>query len=182
MSIEFHCEHCNKLIKAPEESGGRPGKCPHCHGTNYIPRAESGEIPLEPLDQEFEQHRKQSAAEDFAYQRRIMNDRSPPGEGGRGARSTGGGVRSSRPLPAQPAEDLSDKQLSSLIVSFITAMAGGSLDKAGEISHRLKPHAGKVNTLLDEMLNAQNIGAYGLPTLPKPVLNGFVKQLRAKIS
>lgn len=189
MSIEFHCEHCNMVVKAPDDAGGRPGKCPHCQGTNYIPSPEAGEIPLEPLDERFEQHRKQSAAEDFAYQRRIMSDRSMPGEGGRGGRTgTGrsGGARPNggvdRSAGAEPAEVLSDKQISSLIVSFIGAMAGGSLPKADEISRRLKPNAAKVNGILDDMLSSENIAGYGLPTLPKPVLNGFVKQLRAKIS
>ncbi|MCB9853977.1 MAG: hypothetical protein H6819_12825 [Phycisphaerales bacterium] len=187
MSIEFHCEHCNMVVKAPDDAGGRPGKCPHCQGTNYIPRPDAGEIPLEPLDEGFEQHRKQSAAEDFAYQRRIMSDRTMPGEGGRGARPggarpTGGSARSERSAGAEPAEVLSDKQISSLIVSFISAMASGSLPKAEEISQRLRPNAAKVNGILDDMLSTENIAGYGLPTLPKPVLNGFVKQLRAKIS
>lgn len=183
MSIEFHCEHCNKIVRAPDESGGHPGKCPHCHGTNYIPRPEAGEIPLEPIDEDFERHRKQSAAEDFAYQRTIMSDRSTPAaEGGRGSRASGAAGRTPRPSNAEPDESLTDKQISSLIVNFITAMANGSLPKAEEICRRLRPQSGRVNALLDDMLSAENIAGYGLPTLPKPVLNGFVKQLRAKIS
>lgn len=180
MSIEFHCEHCNKLVKAPDEVGGRSGKCPHCQGTNYIPSPEAGEIPLEPMDEDFERHRQQSAAEDFAYQRKIMSDRTPPREGARGAK--GGPGRSPRPMQSEPKEALSAKQMSSMIVAFISAMATGSLPKADEISNRLRPHSAKVNAILDDMLTASNIAGYGLPTLPKPVLNGFVKQLRAKIS
>ncbi|HPF40855.1 MAG TPA: hypothetical protein P5081_13950 [Phycisphaerae bacterium] len=187
MSIEFHCEHCNKVVRAPEDAGGRPGKCPHCEGTNYIPRPDSGEIPLEPLDEAFERHRKESAAEDFAYQRRIMADRAAPGEPTRAGRaglgrSTSDSGRYERSAPVPAGDILSDKQISSLIVSFISAMANGALDKADEISSRLKPSATKVSAVLDDMLSAENIAGYGLPTLPKPVLNGFVKQLRAKIS
>lgn len=182
MSIEFHCEHCNKIVRAPDEAGGHPGKCPHCEGTNYIPRPDSGEIPLAPVDEAFEQHRRQSAAEDFAYQRRIMSDRPSPTDKRRGAKSTGSAGRPARSPASEAGEALTDKQISSLIVKFISAMASGSLPKADEISRRLKPNADRTNALLDDMLSTENIAGYGLPTLPKPVLNGFVKQLRAKIS
>ncbi len=60
MSIEFHCEHCSKLIKAPNEAGGQNGKCPHCKAVNYIPmpQDEAEELPLVPLDEADERRRQ----------------------------------------------------------------------------------------------------------------------------
>lgn len=185
MSIEFHCEHCNLIVKAPNEVGGRPGKCPHCQGINYIPLPEdqSGEIPLEPLDSEFEKHRRKAASEDFAFQRRIMSDRATPGEGPRGSarKNASGGARSATPQPAPGGNALTDRQVSSLVVAFIEAMAGGSLEKADDIVRRLRAQPAKVNGVIDDLLNAGSAAAYGLPTLPKPVLNGFIRQLRARM-
>jgi len=183
MSIEFHCEHCNLLVKAPNEVGGRPGKCPHCNGMNYIPlpEDEAGEIPLEPIDAEFEKHRREAASEDFAYQRRIMSDKTMPGEGPRPSMRKGAGDRG-RPVRGASSEPLTERQVSSLVVGFIEAMAGGSLEKADEITARLRAHPAKVRAVIDDMIDNNNVAAYGLPTLPKPVLTGFIRQLRSRIS
>ena len=37
MSISFNCEKCGKKIVAPDEAGGRRGRCPYCQASNYIP-------------------------------------------------------------------------------------------------------------------------------------------------
>jgi len=37
MTIKFHCEHCRRLVQAPDSAGGRRGTCPHCQGSNFIP-------------------------------------------------------------------------------------------------------------------------------------------------
>ena len=37
MSIELHCPGCQKLIRAPDNAGGRHGKCPYCERKVYIP-------------------------------------------------------------------------------------------------------------------------------------------------
>ncbi len=46
--IRVTCEHCNRVIKAPRQSAGRTGKCPHCQNPVYvpIPQEELEEIPL----------------------------------------------------------------------------------------------------------------------------------------
>jgi len=37
MPIEFRCEHCDKLMRTPDDSGGKKGRCPHCKETTQIP-------------------------------------------------------------------------------------------------------------------------------------------------
>lgn len=48
MSIEFHCDHCARLIRAPEKAAGRRGVCPFCKQSVYVPTPpeEIEEIPL----------------------------------------------------------------------------------------------------------------------------------------
>lgn len=176
MAIEFHCEHCNKLIRAREAEGGRPGKCPYCQGRNYIPLPgdEVGELSLAPLDEAFERHRRRAAAEDAAMQRRLLKERDTgPGRGGRRAVRRADASPATAPPPAP-----SSKQLTALIVSFIEAMSSGALDEAGKLSSRLSAHRAEVDAILDDMMT-QDLRGYGLPTLPRPVLLGFLKQLRS---
>ena len=60
MSIDFHCPFCNVMIKAPDNTGGKKGKCPKCKQTVYIPQpqAELDEFDLAPLDEEEERQRR----------------------------------------------------------------------------------------------------------------------------
>ncbi len=41
MTIEFHCEHCDKLLKTPDERAGLAAKCPGC-GESIVVPAPSG--------------------------------------------------------------------------------------------------------------------------------------------
>ena len=178
MAIQLHCEHCGKLIQAPDSSGGRPGKCPYCEGTNYIPLSEDevGELPLTPLDEAFEQHRKKAAAEDLAVQRRLWQERDRSRNTGRG-----GGVRRPDPPVRQPSVTaMSEKQVTSLVVSFIDAMSKGNLEKAEALRAQLSNHKTAAVKILDEMVT-EDLNGYGLPSLPRPVLTGFMKQLRSRL-
>jgi len=177
VTIQLHCEHCGKLIQAPESAGGRSGKCPHCQGMNYIPlpaEQESGELPLAPLDEAFERHRKQAAAEDMAVQRRVWNEQDPSRKKDRrsGVRQTDADLASS--------STQSRKQLTAMVVSFIEAMSRGDLELARKRTAQLAGQKAEVLQVLDELVS-DDLNTYGLPTLPRPVLVGFMKQLRSKL-
>lgn len=176
MAIEFHCEHCNHVIKAPDEAAGRQGKCPHCGGVNYIrrPPEDGGELSLTPLDDREEERRRQQAEADAAVQWKLLHERNVPGEpGGRGS---GGGRGTASTPPAPP----SSKQLASLIVRYVESMSQGKLPQAEEVAGQLGKYRTQVFALLDDMAS-EDLGAYGLPALPRPVLFGFLKQLRGKL-
>ena len=184
--IEFHCEHCNKIIKAPEETGGRQGKCPHCQGVNYIPmpREALDEIPLTPIDEDFELRRRRAALEDAAVQQRLLRERQSPGEGGRrDASRRAGPQQAASPSggAAASGSTLTAKHIASLVVTYVEAMSQGTLEKADEISRKLSRHPNEANRVLDDMLR-DDLTAYGLPTLPRPVLLGFLKQLRSRLT
>lgn len=173
MAIEFHCEHCNHLIKAPDDAGGKQGKCPRCGGINYIrrPPAETGELDLAPIDEAEESRRARQAREDANIQWKLLHERSVPGEpGGKGA---------GRGVPSEAAQ-VTSKQLTGLIVKYVDAMSQGKLAEAGAFADQLTRHRVQVTSILDEMAG-EDLSGYGMPALPKPVLVGFLKQLRGKL-
>ena len=61
MSITFRCEHCGKDVKAPDSAGGKRGKCPYCHQSNYVPAPVSDDevLDLAPEDEDYERHRRE---------------------------------------------------------------------------------------------------------------------------
>ncbi len=184
MPIEFHCEHCNHLINAPEEVAGKTGTCPRCKGTTYIPRPpeddDEGELALAPLDEEEERRAQQAANEAKAIQRRLLKEQSTPGETKPMRRNVDPPtIRKPNPNP-KPAPKPSSKQLNGMIVSYIEAMSAGRLDRAGELIQALSRFSPEVSRILDSLETA-DLSAYGLPQLPRPVLSGFVKQLRMKL-
>jgi len=181
VTIEFHCQHCRKTIKAPEGAGGRNGKCPHCQAVNYIPLPddEGGELPLVPLDDGDENRRRRASAEDIAVRKRLLSDKAS-------SRDAGGRPKFRRPdvpgrssVPAA-ASGLPRKKLASLAVSFVEAMSAGKLDVANKVAAQLAGHKAEVGHLLDEWMG-EDLSGYGLPALPRPVLMGFLKQLRGRL-
>lgn len=51
MPIEFRCPQCGKLLRTPDASAGKKGKCPHCQSVNDIPLASTvpQEKPIDPV-------------------------------------------------------------------------------------------------------------------------------------
>ncbi|HKQ47134.1 MAG TPA: hypothetical protein VJZ71_03570 [Phycisphaerae bacterium] len=176
MAIEFHCNHCNHQIKAPDEAAGRQGKCPHCNGVNYVPRPmtpDEGELDLAPLDDEEEKKRQKASREDAAYQWKLLHEKSIPGDmPGKGVKRASTGASSAPPPPS--------RHIASLIVRFVESMSGGKLQQADEVANQLAGHRMQAMSMLDEMA-AEDLTAYGFPTLPRPVLQGFLKQLRGRL-
>lgn len=37
MSIEFLCSHCSQLLRVPDDSAGKPAKCPNCQQISDVP-------------------------------------------------------------------------------------------------------------------------------------------------
>ena len=94
MSISFHCEYCNKKIEAPDDAGGKWGKCPSCHKRLYVPGSEDGEeLKLAPIDETEEQKKKRLMAETFHLTQDILQERDVPEE-------------SSEPPAEEPALDV----------------------------------------------------------------------------
>jgi phage FluMu protein Com len=78
MSIEFHCFHCNRLLKTDEDKAGLQCECPECHRIIIVPDPASQEksVPEEYLNQE-EDHELHDGS--FIYDSRKQKPDRLPG-------------------------------------------------------------------------------------------------------
>ncbi|MBN2561460.1 MAG: hypothetical protein JXQ75_11080 [Phycisphaerae bacterium] len=195
MTIEFHCEHCGEAVTAPKDKAGRRGKCPHCGQKVYIPvsaEEDSGELPLAPLDPEEERRRLRGIQEAADLQYRLLHEQALPGEMGprRGGprRDSGPGIpgkpAQAKGLPRIPPKEgpprISPREVNRMVVQYVEAMAGGRLDEARKLTTGLGRQQSDVLAVLDDMVT-KDLSGYGLPVLPRPVLLGFLKQLRTEV-
>ena len=82
MSITFHCEHCGKKIEAPDNAGGKWGKCPGCKNKVYVPSKEpEDELKLAPLDSDDERKQKELLAETVRLRQDILSETEAPEDG-----------------------------------------------------------------------------------------------------
>ena len=173
MPIEFHCEHCEKLVKAPDDTGGRRAKCPHCKGTCYVPTPSDQleEVPLAPLDQEEENRRKRAHQEDMALQQSLLHERADPDKPVKPA------AQASTTASAAQATTIDAK---GLVCDYVEAMSGGRLEEADRIADRLAAVRDAVIRII-ESIATDPLAASDMPAVPRPVLVGFLKQLRTRL-
>lgn len=50
MAIEFTCESCQNLVRTPDLSGGKRGRCPYCQAVVQIPTASTSSPAAAPLE------------------------------------------------------------------------------------------------------------------------------------
>jgi len=168
--IEFHCKHCNKLVRAPREAGGKRGKCPYCKQSVYIPTPpdEREEIPLAPLDQEDEHRRKRLEAESLSIERALLRERREPPETGPRA---GSGETAMPPPRGEGSEDVE-----ALVLSFVKAMRDSKLREADDICIRLRTEPESARDHVQRLL-VDEIPPAGLETLPPALFKGFLRTL-----
>lgn len=181
MPVEFHCEHCGKQVKAPSEAAGRKGKCPHCQAVCYIPSPpeEIEEIGLAPLDEADEMKRRRALEETAKLQHALLHDRASPDGGGASGRPVPGAARpGARAEPSNLGMPLAEVE--QLVAAFISAMSEGQFDRADRVAGRLQNERDQVIAIV-ERLSSGEASSIALPSLPRPVMLGFLKQLRAKM-
>ncbi|MHC4064839.1 MAG: hypothetical protein ACYSUQ_02630 [Planctomycetota bacterium] len=172
MSIEFHCTHCTKLIRAPREHGGKRGKCPYCKQSVYVPTApdELDEIPLAPMDQDDEQRRKELEAESQRVQRALLGERGePPPESGRRSQS---GAETAMP-PPRPGDG---QEIAPLVLNYVTAMRDSNLDEADRICLSLRAQADAARNHVQRLL-VDELPPPGLEGFPPALFKGFLRTL-----
>lgn len=178
MPIEFHCEHCNKLVKAPETAGGSRGKCPYCDGTCYVPLPpeELEELPLVPLDAADEQHQADDREEAARVQRALLADREEPVDSGHG----GAASHTASTPPVSFGNNDSGDDAKSLVLAYIQAMSEGKLQLADRAIARIAGMRPQAEAVIDQIAS-RRLPESEMPALPKPVLVGFLKQLRSRL-
>jgi len=165
MSIIFHCQHCHKEVKAPDEAGGKRGKCPFCGQSNYIPAPVKEEeiLAIQPLD-ENEEHRRQEQIEEL-----VKSEEDILAQTGENPKP-----------PLDQREDVTSEDLHHLVVNYCLDMARSSLDSAGEHVKELKRFGYLGRKAVEDFLTGR-ASEPALDAITKRVREGFLKQLSREL-
>lgn len=190
MAIEFHCVHCSHQIRTSEENAGKYGKCPHCKNKVYVPTPvkESDLLKLAPLDDGEERERQRLLKETQELTRKIMTEKEKSSEGGArpgGAAETvraGGGARpagASSPVSSTSSRDVAmpKADMETMILEYAICMADGELAEAEELARDIRGDMASANKVIQRLM-MDEILPQQIARIPRPVLNGFFKQLR----
>ncbi|MBS3733429.1 MAG: RNHCP domain-containing protein [Phycisphaerae bacterium] len=166
MSISFQCEHCRKEIKAPDNAGGQRGKCPYCGGSTYVPAVGDDEqaLPLTPVDNEAERRHEEE------LHRLVDQELSQLDEDD---------MREQVPLDQR--DEVSSRDLHHFVVNYCLDMAAGKLDRAETHAEKLAAYGKTGTQAVDEFLMGNALEP-ALDDMPPKVKNGYLNQLREKIS
>jgi hypothetical protein len=176
MSIELHCPKCMKLIRAPDNAGGRHGKCPYCEAMVYIPTpaTEVEDIPLAPVDEEDERHEEELRRETARYQASLDRERDAPRGGAEGA---AGRAAATAPRPQEVPGEVVD--IAGNVEQFVLAMGSSKLDDADRVVGRLKRAGSRAKDYVEGLLLDPTPPPMG--NLPKPLIQGFLKTLLQRL-
>ena len=164
MGIELHCPQCQKLIRAPDNVGGKRGKCPYCGASVYVPTPpdESEEIGLAPIDEQ-EERRAQKLRRESVQYTSAVDHATDAGDVGPEAAEIPGDV-----------VDVSDD-----VEAFIIAMRDSKLDEADAATKRLKRSSARARDYIQGLLADEIPPAF--ENVPHPVVQGFLKTLLGRL-
>jgi len=170
MSIELHCDHCGRLVRAPDDAGGKHGKCPSCHQSVYIPMPSEQVEPLEiaPIDETEEQERARLRKESLEIERKLMEERELPKGAAAGPPPSSAG----QPPPLK-------LDMETLLIEYARAMAAGDLEQAERLAADIRADMRTAEENIQRMV-ADELPPEQLAQIPRPVLAGFFRQLREK--
>ncbi len=167
MAIEFHCEHCGRLVRAADEHAGKRGKCPTCHQSVYVPTPSDVLEPLRlaPIDEQAEHERQRLVQDAAQLAQALRGERESPTESGRAAEP--------EPVGGLPAH----ADMETTVIEYVLAMASGRLTDADALALEVQGHMTQAEPIIDR-LSLDEIPPPKLAKVPRPVLRGFLKQLR----
>ncbi len=169
MAIAFNCEHCGKKIEAPDNAGGKLGRCPACKNKVYVPAhaPDAGEeLKLAPMDTNDLAEQKRLMAETYRIEQEILKEKSE--------------VLEDTPERSVPVYDISDSELTKNIITYLRLMADGDLEQAERISSSII-HCGMRALKIIDGIAVSEIPEPELADIPSQILAGLVRTLRAKI-
>lgn len=178
MPIELHCNHCGKLVRAPDEAAGKHGSCPACHQSVYIPTPSEKLDPLDlaPVDPDFERRRKQLVHETANMAARVLRDREglgPEKPGDRAERMAAAERAASAPKPVSA----SPQQVTQWVIGYAAAVAGGNLQETEQLEEAIRGNLPAAQDAIQRIL-VDEIPPAALSKIPRPVLVGIFKKLR----
>ncbi|MHC4696950.1 MAG: hypothetical protein ACYTFA_09420 [Planctomycetota bacterium] len=168
MSIEIHCTKCGKLIRAPDEAGGRRGKCPYCQESVYVPMPhdDGEEIRVAPIDEDEAKRERELRQESADYIASVGHETGAPGRGGAAEpdEAAGGAL-----FPGEVID------VSAEVGAFITAMRDSKLDEAEQTVARLKSTGTRARDHVQGLINDEMPPQ--VEGVPPPLVQGFLKKL-----
>ena len=178
MAIEFHCNFCGKLVRAPEEAGGKKGKCPTCQTILYVPMPATAveELDLAPIDEYEERRRRQMEEQARAAERALLKEKQIAPEG---AVPKGNIDLPPPPPPVDIGSADTDEDVEFLIIEWVRSMADGDLGDADRSMMQLRKS--KAAKQLANKLAMQEPPPAGLQDVPRPVLNRYFKMLQSQL-
>jgi len=167
MTIQFHCEHCGKKVEAPDEAGGRRGKCPYCKGSNYIPSGGEAEaLELAPVDEHAEKLRRQEVHDLIEAERDLLSETS---------------LASAAPrLSERDAGEVAAEDLHHVVVNYCLDMTAGDLERAETHVTQLRRFGPAGLQAVDDFLSGRVLEP-ALDAVPVKVLQGFLKNLLGEL-
>jgi hypothetical protein len=186
MAIIFHCNNCGKKIEAPDNAGGKWGRCPACHNKLYVPGPGSDEeLKLAPVDESEEEKRKRLLDETHQLTQDILQERFIPPETAEPTTEMDEKELTENKRPADrsrwAAIEMSEKELTKNIIIYIRLMADGELDEAQKILNLIVPYGLEAVEILDRIALSE-IPEPELADVSQQVLSGLIRDLRNKIS
>ncbi len=173
MAIEFHCEHCGKMIRTADEHAGKRGKCPHCQNSVYIPSPANEVQPLDlaPLNARDEEEERELEEESRRLAQQIREEKDVPPE-------------SYTTAPTPSAEPLYDARLTAvnmdnLVIEYALCMSKGKLAEASELAAEIRTSPRALEEVVQRLM-MDEVPPAQLSKIPRPVLMGFLRQLREK--
>ncbi len=166
--IRVTCEHCNSVIKAPRESAGRTGKCPHCQNPVYvpIPQEELEEIPLAPDEDSALAKADQLEKEAYEIAADIRRERQQPAEPG--------GADSGTVEHSDPQQKLIN--IGEAIIRYLLAMEISDLQKADSIVGELKAASRQTKSKVQQMM-VDAMKPEAVRRMPDGLYQGFLRKL-----
>lgn len=169
--IEFHCHHCGELVRTADDNAGKRGKCPKCHQSVYIPTPPDKIEPLRlsPVDEHEEAERRRQTRESQELTRALHDA---------GADLTAGKESSPEHEPLSIDDPRLPSDLETLIIDYALYMAEGKLTEAQRLAEQIRRDMDRAEELV-QRITMDELPPARLAHIPRPVLQGFMKQLRS---
>lgn len=177
MSIKFHCEHCGKKINAPDDAGGKRGKCPSCGQKIFVPAPEGEleEIPIAAENPTEEKQRQELRKQRLTEQEALTDHKE--------AVNAPDSREQTIPDTSLPIDDngvIDSISTEDKIKQYIVVMSRGELDEAERLETEIVKEGEKAKQLV-ETLAVQDFIHPELQDFPQSVISGFFKKLLAKL-
>ena len=192
MPIELHCQHCNQLVRAPDQAAGKRAKCPYCHQEVYVPTPpdQVEELELAPLDESWKDQKHRLDEEAERISEALRHEKGVPEEGGSGTAAAGagpaaGGIPLAGEGPgaagsAAPAPGPSRSGVERLVIEYLLAMKNSQLADAEALGRKLAGQAGEAKEFAQQLF-LDPMPPPELADLAPGLLKGLLKKLLSQL-